>query len=100
MSASVLDFIFGNRPATLPIIAAPPSDAVWRSVRPRRGRTVRAKLAAKDGYLRSRRGWLHYKAGEHYIVMRRRNAPSVVQRAIFERMYERQPDGAYSRARS
>ena len=60
---------------------------------------MRAKLAAKDGSLRSRRGWLHYKAGEHYIVMRRRNAPSVVQRAIFERMYERQPDGAYSKGR-
>jgi hypothetical protein len=99
MSAGVLDFIFGHRPAGLPVIAAPPEDAFWRSVRPRRGRPVRAKLATKDGSVRSRRGFLHYQAGEHYIVRRRRGAPSVVQRQMFERTYERQPDGSYAKRR-
>lgn len=99
MSARVLDFIFGHRPAKLPVIAAPPADAFWRSVHPRRGRPLRAKLANKDGAVRSRRGYLNYKAGEHYIVRRRRGAPSVVQRALFERMYERRADGTYSKRR-
>ena len=99
MTAAVLDFVFGHRPERLPLLAAPPADAVWRSVRPRRGRPVRAKLATKDGAVRSRRGSLNYKAGEHYIVRRRRVAPSVVQREMFERTYERQPDGTYAKRR-
>ncbi len=99
MIAGVLDFVFGSRPERLPVIAAPPLDAAWRSVRPRRGRPVRAKLATKDGAVRSGRGYLNYTAGEHYIVRRRRSAPSVVQRQMFERTYERQPDGTYAKRR-
>jgi hypothetical protein len=99
MSAGVLDFVFGHQPAKLPIIAAPPADAAWQAVRPRRGRPVRAKLADKDGSIRSRRGSLHYQAGEHYIVRRPHDAPSVVERALFERMYERQQDGTYAKRR-
>jgi hypothetical protein len=99
MTAGVLDFVFGHRPERLSILTAPPADAVWRSVRPRRGRPVRAKLAANDGAIRSRRGCLNYKAGEHYIVRRRRGSPSVVQREMFERTYERQPDGTYAKRR-
>lgn len=60
---------------------------------------MRAKLATKDGAIRSRRGDLNYKAGEHYIVGRRHGAPSVVQREMFERTYERRSDGAYVRRR-
>jgi hypothetical protein len=80
-------------------MASPPTDAAWRSVRPRRGRPVRAKLAAKNGSVRTRHGYLNYKAGEHYIVRRRHNAPSVVQRQMFERTYERQPDSTYAKRR-
>lgn len=60
---------------------------------------MRAKLAANDGAVHSRRGYLNYKAGEHYIVRRRRGAPSVVQREMFERTYERKPDGTYAKRR-
>lgn len=100
MSAGVLDFVFGHQPAKLPLVTTPPADVIWRSVRPRRGRPVRAKLATKDGAVRSRRGYLNYKAGEHYIVRRRRGAPSVVQREMFERTYERQPDGTFAKRRN
>lgn len=95
MSAGVLDFVFGQQSAKLPILATPPADAFWQAVRARRGRPVRAELATKSGAIRSRRGCLHYQAGEHYIVRRGHGASSVVQRALFERMYERQRDGTY-----
>ncbi|MGD9980558.1 MAG: exopolysaccharide biosynthesis protein [Hyphomonadaceae bacterium] len=99
MNASVLDFVFGHRPARAPIIAAPPADAHWQAVRPRRGRPVRAKLATKNGAIHSGRGYLHYRADEHYIVRRRHSAPAVVERALFERMYERQQDATYAKRR-
>lgn len=99
MNAGVLDLVFGRQPEKLPLIAAPPADASWRTVRPRRGRPVRARLATKDGGIRTRRGILSYKAGEHYIVRRRRGPPSVVQRQMFERTYEAQPDGRYVKRR-
>lgn len=96
---ALLDFIFGRRPENAPLLASPPADAAWRSVRPRRGKPVRAKLATKDGQMRSPRGRLSYKAGEHYIVRRRRGPPSVIPRATFERTFEPQPDGSYLKRR-
>lgn len=99
MLAGVAHFVFGRHPAKLPIVAAAPADARWRPVRPRQDRPVGAKLAAKDGIIRSRRGQLSYKAGEHYLLKRPHGAPSVVQRAMFERVYERRPDGAFSKRR-
>jgi hypothetical protein len=96
MTASVFDFVFGHRPERLPIIDAPPPDARWRAVRPRLGQKVWARLAGKDGALRTSRGRLKYKAGAHYIVRRRRGAPSVVERGGFERSYERRSDGSYA----
>jgi len=97
MTTRVLDIVFGHRPERPPVIDAPPPDASWRAVRPRRGQPVRAQLAPIDGAVRTPRGNLSYKAGAHYIVRRRRGAPSVVQRDMFERTYERGPDGSYAR---
>jgi hypothetical protein len=93
MDAGVIDFIFGRQPGPPPAISAPPLDAEWRAVRPRRGRPVEARLAAKDGAIRTRRGRLCFRAGEHFIVRRRRGAPSVVKRDVFERTYERAGGG-------
>lgn len=97
MTARVFDFVFGKQPERLPVIDAPPPAAPWRTVHPRRGQPVRARLAPKDGAVRTSRGYLSYKTGEHYIVRSRRGAPSVVQRDMFERTYERRPDGSYTK---
>jgi hypothetical protein len=89
----VIDTIFGARPAPPPLISAPPPDAVWHAVRPRANAPVRARLATRNGALRTTGGLLHYRSGEHYIVTRRGGGASVVKRSIFEATYRRRSDG-------
>ncbi|MGD9965173.1 MAG: exopolysaccharide biosynthesis protein [Hyphomonadaceae bacterium] len=99
MGVGVIDFVLGRRPEPLPNVMAPPPDVEWRSVRPRQDIRATAHLAMTNGAIRTRRGRLHFRAGEHYIVRGRRGAPSVVQRDVFERTYERRADGSYSKRR-
>ena len=99
---SLLDFVFGRRPANgkrqpLETIAAPPANADWRSVKPRRLGSVQAELAREDGSIEAGHGALSYEAGNHYIVTTRDGSVSVVRRDIFEQTYRKRMLGGYEK---
>jgi hypothetical protein len=102
---SLFDLVFGHQAtqagapggARLPVIEAPPPAIVWRNIRARKGRAVRARLAEQSGVLDTKRGPARYQAGEHYIVEHGGDDRAVVGRDVFERTYQRRPDGAYEK---
>lgn len=99
---SLLEFVFGRRPSArkkeqLETIAAPPENADWRKVKPRRLGSVQAELAHEDGSINGSHGELHYEAEQHYIVTSKDGATSVVRRDIFEQTYRKRILGGYEK---
>jgi len=90
------ELIFGRRPQPN-FLSHAPSGVRWRSIRPKRGAAVEAHLAQDDGFLRSPRGHMRYRAGAHYLVTRQDGEQSVVKRGIFERTYQQRSDGQFEK---
>lgn len=99
---SLLEFVFGRRPVggktqRIETIAAPPANADWRAVKPRRLGSVQAELAHEDGSVDIDHGALNYEAGNHYIVSTKDGGVSVVRRDIFEQTYRKRLLGGYEK---
>ena len=57
---------------------------------------MRARLAKRDGVLKTDWGPMRYRAGKHYIIAHGHDR-FVVRRDIFERTYRRRVDALYAR---
>jgi hypothetical protein len=94
-----LEAVFGRRPGARRALAVfdPAAVSEWREIRVQEGaEPVQARLAARNGVLKTDYGPMRYRAGEHYLLEGERNN-SVVRRDIFERTYRRREDGLYSK---
>lgn len=99
---SLLNFVFGRRPSygkkqPLETIVAPPANADWRTVKPRRLGSVQAELAHEDGGIETAHGTLKYEAGNHFIITSKDGDVSVVRRDIFEQTYRKRLLGGYEK---
>lgn len=85
-------------PDGLPRIAQAPERVTWIHVRARGApRTVRARLAQRDGVLNTARGRARYRAGHHYIVDYGGGDRNVARRDVFERVYEKVGDNRFAK---
>lgn len=99
-----VDLVIGRTPQreapTLPstIITKVPPGVTWTQVTARtQGRTVRAKLAKRQGRLRTKRGPIAYAPGRHYIIDYGHGDKAVARRDIFERIYLPVGGGKYEK---
>lgn len=90
------EIIFGRRPQSS-FVSEAPVGVRWQEVHPRRGPAVEAHLAQDNGFLRSQRGHMRFRAGKHYLVTRRDGEQSVIKRSVFERTYQQRPDGQFEK---
>ena len=91
------ELLFGRRHAAPTTLTAPPADANWRSIRPKTGPAVSARLAESDGLVQSSRGQMRYRAGADYVVTRADGEQAVVEKSVFERTYRQRDDGKYEK---
>ncbi|MBL8551214.1 MAG: hypothetical protein JNJ73_14605 [Hyphomonadaceae bacterium] len=99
---NLMHFVFGasprrTPPPSLPVISRAPPGAIWRNVRARPGRPVRARLAESDGVLERARGPLRYRGGDDYIVEYGPDDAAIVKRSVFQRTYARRDDGLHEK---
>jgi hypothetical protein len=80
----------------LQVFESPPP-AAWREARVKaHSPPVRARLAKRDGVLRTPRGPMRYTKAEHYIISRSADR-FIVRRDVFERTYRRRADGRFEK---
>lgn len=94
---SVVDFIFGARPAKREIIDDAPTGVTWRHVRPKPSPPVRARRAEADTSVETGQGTLRARGGSDYIVDYGGGDRAVIRGDIFERTYERVGDDLYAK---
>lgn len=91
----VLHFVIGRRRTSnplppVPVVTSPPADVNWVHVVSRsEAHRVRAKLAGANGVLKTKRGRNPYRRAHHYLVDYAPGDRAVVERGVFERIYER-----------
>ena len=90
------EIIFGRRPESTFLTGAP-SGVQWSDIHPKCGPAVDAHLAQDNGFLRSPRGHMRYRAGKHYLITRQDGEQSVVKRSVFERTYRQRQDGQFEK---
>lgn len=100
----IVDLIIGRQPTnaapTLPqtVITKAPHGVTWTQVTTRAdGQAGRAKLARRDGRLRTKHGVVSYLKDRHYIVDYGGGDRAVARRDIFERIYTPLGGGRYAK---